>query len=562
MQFFKKTIDAAKKYEFFKGSNIFDKMKNSTFGIFHNNINKMDISIDDFKLPIITIIGNESSGKSSLISNILKCDIFPINKKRCTKCPIKIELVNSQTEKYQITFKGVIIDITNKEDILDNVIKIMTNIDDIIDDELHILFSNSNVITSTYYDLPGIIEYPDELRQKSKAIVNKYIIQENTLIICVIPASTPRLTSNQALGLIIDAKKTKDCIIALSMVDLLHDDDMETFINRIIMKSDEINNLNIHNIIGLSNNKKIDENKWFADNILKYINDKTIEDEIIYKITIDNLLKSVDVMYDNFIKLNWKGKAITTADNKIGKLEKEYEELGKEDLEITDVYNHIKSNLNLTELISYPFTENTYKINYLNIDNIIEEVIKNYDNNKKNIINIIIKKIDNIFEENNNLKLERFSLFHKYIFDEYNNIIKIDNIFEENNNLKLDNIFEENNNLKLERFSLFHKYIIETYKRIINNELKHIDIWFNNSIDKFKYELYEDDDFEDDNNDIFKFEKKIEFNFKRYILRNLELFEITDKKLLIENYEWKLKRISLKEEIDKYNNCKTIIANL
>ena len=57
-------------------------------------------------------------------------------------------------------------------------------------------------------------------------------------------------------------------------------------------------------------------------------------------------------------------------------------------------------------------------------------------------------------------------------------------------------------------------------------------------------------------------EKKIEFNFKRYILRNLELFKITDKKLLIENDEWKLKRISLKKEIDKYNNCKTIIANL
>jgi len=32
------------------------------------------------------------------------------------------------------------------------------------------------------------------------------------------------------------------------MVDLLHDNDMDTFINRIIMKSDEINNLNIHRI--------------------------------------------------------------------------------------------------------------------------------------------------------------------------------------------------------------------------------------------------------------------------------------------------------------------------
>ena len=516
MQFFKKTMDVVKKYEFFTGSNIFDKMKKSTFGIFHNNIKKMDIPIDDFKLPIITIIGNESSGKSSLISNILKCDIFPINKKRCTKCPIKIELINSQTEKYQITFKGDIIDITNKEDILDNVIKIMSNIDDIIEDELHILFSNSNVITSTYYDLPGIIEYPDNLRQKSKAIVNKYIIQENTLIICVIPASTPRLTSNQALGLVIDAKKTKDCIIALTMVDLLHDDDMETFINRILMKSDEIDNLNdIHNIIGLSNNKKIDENKWFDVNILSYINDKTIEDEITSKITIDNLLKSVDVMYDIFIKLNWKSKAITTADNKILILEKEYEELGKEDLEIKDVYNHIKSNLNLLSLTNYnpiSYSPDYYNYNYNNCMIIIKRVIDNYNSFENNVKERISDKIKLIFQENNILKLNRFSLLRRYIIDEYN--------------------------------------------KIINKELEHINIWVNNSLYKFKYELTGDTD------ELIKFENKCNFNFKRYILRNLELFEITDKELLIENDEWKLKRTSLKEEIYKYKNSKCIIENL
>ena len=549
MQFFKKTMDAAKNYEFFKGSNIFDKMNNSTFGVFHNNIKKMDIPMDDFRLPIITIIGNESSGKSSLISNILKCDIFPINKKRCTKCPIKIQLVNSQTEKYQITFKGSIITITNKEDILDNVIKIMTNIDDIIEDELHILFSNSNVITSTYYDLPGIIEYPDNLRQKSKAIVNKYIIQENTLIICVIPASTPRLTSNQALGLIIDAKKTKDCIIALSMVDLLHDDDMETFINRIIMKSDEINNLNIHNIIGLSNNKKIDENKWFADNILNYINDKTIENEIISKITIDNLLKSVDVMYDNFIKLNWKGKAITTADNKILLLEKEYEELGSEKLTINDVYNHIKEKIDLVHIIDdiiyHKRTLNEYLSNfkelvifdselfndininieyneyesyeydegYKNINNDIELVIKNYNNNKYLINEVIIVKLEIIFNEEN--------------YD----------------------------NFKLKRFTSLKDYIKQNYIKIIKNEIKGIDEWFNKSIEKLKYDLYS-------KTDLLQLEGKSHINFMRYILTNLMEMKIEDQSLLIENNEYKLKRTSLKEEIDKYNNCKTIIANL
>ena len=223
--------------------------------------------------------------------------------------------------------------------------------------------------------------------------------------------------------------------------------------------------------------------------------------ELLHIDDIEALINKITMKNDNIINY---------INEKIVKLEKEYEELGREDLEITDVYNDIKSNLNLTELISYPFTD-IEEINYLNIDNIIEEVINNYSDNKENIRTSISEKIDNIFKKDNILKLKRFDVLCKFIIYEYINIIE--------------------------------------------TELTHINTWFQKSIDNFKYELTE-------NYDIFTFEKKIEFNFKRYILKNLELFEITDKELLIESDEWKLKRTALKEEITKYNNCKTIIANL
>ena len=223
--------------------------------------------------------------------------------------------------------------------------------------------------------------------------------------------------------------------------------------------------------------------------------------ELLHIDDIEALINKITMKNDNIINY---------INEKIVKLEKEYEELGREDLEITDVYNDIKSNLNLYELTNYKFIE--YKeINYLNIDNIIEEVINNYSDNKENIRTNIIKKIKKIFKENNNLKLERFDILCKYIIYEYINIIEI--------------------------------------------ELTHINKWFQKSIDNFKYELTE-------TTEISNFEITCKFNFKRYILRNLELFEITDKKLLIESDEWKLKRTALKEEITKYNNCKTIIANL
>jgi len=518
MQFFKKNIKPVISQEFFSGMNIFEKLNNSTFGIFHNNIKKMKIPTEDFKLPIITIIGNESSGKSSLISNILKCDIFPINKNRCTKCPVKIQLVNDEIEYYSVSFKGNCYSIESKEMILQKITSIMNEIDDIIEDELHILFKNPNVITSTYYDLPGIIEYPDNLRQKSKAIVNKYIQQDNTLIICVVPASTPRLTSNQALGMVIDSKKTKDCIIALSMIDLLHDDDIEIFINRILMKSDEISPINIYNVIGLSNNNNIDEKKWFADNILKYIEDKKIKKEIISKITLDNLLKSVDDMYDNFIKLNWKDKAILTANDKIEKLKEEYKQLGDENIKIDELYNYIKNRINFNNIFEiYGLKHIQAKViyyqnnDYLECDKHIEEFIVAYDNSKKSI--------------------------------------------KEHIKLCLDDIFMDNSNYKLERFSELKKFLIDSYDNIINSELIHLDKWFNKSVETFKYELTA-------HSDINTLISKIIINFKRYILKKLNEFQVNEQGLLIENDEWIERRNKINAEIIKYEDCKTTIAKL
>ena len=90
-------------------------MKNSKYTKFINKLKNLNIPIDEYKLPIIVNIGNESSGKSSLIRNILKCDIFPIDKNMCTKCPIKIELFNSNIEEYIITFKDNTIKLKDKE---------------------------------------------------------------------------------------------------------------------------------------------------------------------------------------------------------------------------------------------------------------------------------------------------------------------------------------------------------------------------------------------------------------------------------------------------------------
>jgi len=506
--------EQTKKTMFYDDNNFFEKMKNSKYKKFIDKIKTLNIQDNEYKLPIIVNIGNESSGKSSLIRNMLKCDIFPIDKDICTKCPIKIELINSEKEEYIISFKDKVIKLTDKEKILFHSQVIMNSIDGIVDDELHIQISNRYVINSVFYDLPGIREYPADLREKSKNIINKYINQTNTLIICAIPANTPRLTSNQALGMIIDAKKINDCIITLTKVDVLHEDDIELFIDRILMKSDEIKNLNIKKIVGVISykNKDINENIWFNNNILNNIDDINIKKNIENSITVEKLLIGVDDMFNNFISTNWKKDAINKANQKILDLEKELNKLGSDKITITELYDFIKNTMNLSLLFNNVLSFNITAGDRTKYNDDVKKLPEIYDNYKALIIKSIINSIDSVFNIDNDYKIMRFTKLKDYLQNEYINII--------------------------------------------TKNYEHLDIWFNNYLNKFKYEFNKDE--------LNKFQGFININFYRYILNDLLNFSINlnNKELLLEDTEWINKRESLNYSIKNYNKHKAFFENL
>jgi len=402
------------KTNFFDGINLIKTLLSSTFGLFHKTIKNLDIPTDNFKLPSIIIIGNESSGKSSLIQNILKCNIFPTDRRTCTKMPIKLDLINSNEEKYLIIYKNETIIVKNKEDILIKVTKIMNDIGEnkIVEDEINIKFYHPEVINNTFYDLPGIREFPEDLRVQTKNITNKYINIPNTLIICVIPASVTRLTSNQTLGMVIDANKCQNCIIALSMVDLLHEDDHEELlVNRLLNTNDELKNINIHKIIGIINKDK-NEDEWFKKNIINYLKDSKIKEHIKQQVTLRQLLVNLDNLYHNYIRDNWKHQGLSEINNNISKLELEYKNLGNENLTCELVINYVLALIDFNsignEIINdetHPFTR-IYKLYPKKLDytrypeyyDININMFKDYYNTIKNDIIIKInKKIEEIF---------------------------------------------------------------------------------------------------------------------------------------------------------------------
>ena len=100
------TKKQTKECEFFKGTNIFETLIKSNFGkikqIFSEIFTHEDAN--QYELPKVIVIGNESTGKSSLLENITKCQLFPRDSKLCTKCPIHVKMTNG-TSKYSLSYK-------------------------------------------------------------------------------------------------------------------------------------------------------------------------------------------------------------------------------------------------------------------------------------------------------------------------------------------------------------------------------------------------------------------------------------------------------------------------
>jgi GTPase SAR1 family protein len=321
--------------EFYEGDNIMSHLTNSLFGKIKNIFNR-DINTGTYQLPKVIVIGTESSGKSSLLERITKCQLFPSDSKLCTKCPIKVKLENGKPS-YSIQLPGdTIQQLENKKDIYPIVQNYMNSLsnDIIYKDEIIINITDIDVPDFEFYDLPGIRTYPQNVADLSVNICKKYLSDKNSIVLCVVPCTTTRLTSCQSIALIKEAKMEHKTILALTMTDRLQAENIgELLINRIIDKTDELNGIKFANCLAVVNRSHYDnysleesdqkEKEWFDKNIYECI----FREQIIMNTSISNLLKSMDNLYNHFIKTDWIPRMINEMRTKEDMINKELKRL-------------------------------------------------------------------------------------------------------------------------------------------------------------------------------------------------------------------------------------------
>jgi len=156
--------------------------------------------------------------------------------------------------------------------------------------------------------LPGLRSYPPELCEITTQLCKKYLQDKNSIILCVIPAITTRLTACQSIALIQEMQMGKNTIMALTMSDRLLEYNVEDLLlKRITNKSDELEGLDFAGYFAVANRQHTNtislqdhdvlEEKFFNDNIISNISDcmpTEIFDAIKNNVTIKNLMSKIN----------------------------------------------------------------------------------------------------------------------------------------------------------------------------------------------------------------------------------------------------------------------------
>eukprot|EP00899_Mesostigma_viride_P010693 jgi/Mesvir1/19625/Mv09915-RA.1 len=316
---------------FHEGKTLSKTLTKSSFGRFLRVIQERRLENRKFSKPIVITIGVECAGKSSLLEFLMKCEMFPRNNKPCTLGPIRFILVNAEEESVTITFRGVTTRLARKEEILGHLQAVMDTLVDeqgnpvIIEDELIVELHSPDVPDFEMVDLPGIREYPDDLREKTKSLAQKYMRSADTLVVCVVPATNPRLTSSQALGMVIDEGVQANTILVLTMADLVQSPYVEQYLlSRLTGLSGEISELGLAGCVAVVNRSltqdvtlaeaEVEEAKYF-DNLIAHVLAEGLQDtypldQVVACVTSGRLMGMLDRLFHRFICQNWKSRAL------------------------------------------------------------------------------------------------------------------------------------------------------------------------------------------------------------------------------------------------------------
>uniref|UniRef100_A0A9L0ITW1 Interferon-induced GTP-binding protein Mx1 n=1 Tax=Equus asinus TaxID=9793 RepID=A0A9L0ITW1_EQUAS len=165
----------------------------------------------DLALPAIAVIGDQSSGKSSVLE-ALSGVALPRGSGIVTRCPLVLKLkrlVKEDEWKGKVSYRDIEVEISNALDVEEQVRKaqnVLAGEGVGISQELVTLeVSSPHVPNLTLIDLPGITRVavgnqPADIGRQIKTLIRKYIQRQETINLVVVPSNVD-ITTTEALSM-------------------------------------------------------------------------------------------------------------------------------------------------------------------------------------------------------------------------------------------------------------------------------------------------------------------------------------------------------------------------
>ena len=210
--------------------------------------------------PQLVVVGTQSSGKSSVLNNIIGWDILPTGKNMVTRTPLQIELITSrgsgendnimENGNDSMLYLGEYVNGVWKSKrhfplkpqptdeelqyihslIETETIRIAGRKKDIGDKPIYLRIHSPNVPELTLVDLPGLTMVactdqgqPADIKQQISTLIGKYLENSRTIVMAVMPARCD-LEADAALELIKQYDSSGDRSVGvLTKVDLMNE---------------------------------------------------------------------------------------------------------------------------------------------------------------------------------------------------------------------------------------------------------------------------------------------------------------------------------------------------
>lgn len=159
----------------------------------------------DLALPAIAVIGDQSSGKSSVLE-ALSGVALPRGSGIVTRCPLELKMIRSKNDEWQgkISYQGYEGDIDDPAVVEKEIRKAQDEIAGsglgISDDLISLQIKSPNVPDLTLIDLPGIARVavkgqPENIGEQIKRLIRKFVTKQETINLVVVPCNVDIATT-------------------------------------------------------------------------------------------------------------------------------------------------------------------------------------------------------------------------------------------------------------------------------------------------------------------------------------------------------------------------------